>query len=328
MESLSIAIIGCGLAGLSAAQLLNQSGLKVQLFEKSRGTGGRMSSRRTGIGVLDLGTRYITAQDPRFLKTLHDWQEQGWVQPWSTPVHVVQNGQINSINKRQERWIGIPSSSAITRGLLGEIPAHFNCRIAEVFHGEDHWILQDTADNTYGPFSHVIVAVPGPQASALLASSPLLAHTAAHVSMEPVWSVMLGFNGLLETHLEAAMVHDSPLEWISSDRGKPGRNNTMDTWCLQANHHWSRKNLDQPKDWIIEQLGAAFAQVLNCPIPDPTFSMAHRWLYGSSVRKQEWTVLADPESGIYACGDWCLNGQVESAWLSGQETARRLLENI
>jgi len=38
--------------------------------------------------------------------------------------------------------------------------------------------------------------------------------------------------------------------------------------------------------------------------------------------------LADAGLGLYACGDWCLSGRVEGAWLSGQEAARRLLENL
>ena len=32
--------------------------------------------------------------------------------------------------------------------------------------------------------------------------------------------------------------------------------------------------------------------------------------------------------GLYACGDWCLSGRVEGAWLSGQEAARRLIEHL
>jgi len=42
-----IAIIGTGIAGLSAAQALTDLGHVVQLFDKSRGSGGRMSSKRS-----------------------------------------------------------------------------------------------------------------------------------------------------------------------------------------------------------------------------------------------------------------------------------------
>ena len=38
--------------------------------------------------------------------------------------------------------------------------------------------------------------------------------------------------------------------------------------------------------------------------------------------------LADSDLGLYACGDWCLSGRVEGAWLSGQEAARKLLEQL
>ncbi|MCF5443365.1 FAD-dependent oxidoreductase, partial [Pseudomonas syringae] len=42
----------------------------------------------------------------------------------------------------------------------------------------------------------------------------------------------------------------------------------------------------------------------------------------------EWGALSDADLGIYVCGDWCLSGRVEGAWLSGQEAARRLLEHV
>ena len=37
-----IAIIGAGIAGLSAARALHKAGHTVHLFDKSRGSGGRM----------------------------------------------------------------------------------------------------------------------------------------------------------------------------------------------------------------------------------------------------------------------------------------------
>jgi predicted NAD/FAD-dependent oxidoreductase len=43
--TLNIAIIGAGIAGITAARTLANAGHKVQVFEKSRGAGGRMSTR-------------------------------------------------------------------------------------------------------------------------------------------------------------------------------------------------------------------------------------------------------------------------------------------
>ena len=57
-----IAIIGTGIAGLSAAQALIAAGQNVELFDKSRGSGGRMASKRTDAGSVDLGAQYFTAR--------------------------------------------------------------------------------------------------------------------------------------------------------------------------------------------------------------------------------------------------------------------------
>ena len=41
-----IAIIGAGLCGLRCAEVLQTGGIEVQLFDKSRGVGGRLATRR------------------------------------------------------------------------------------------------------------------------------------------------------------------------------------------------------------------------------------------------------------------------------------------
>jgi renalase len=79
---------------------------------------------------------------------------------------------------------------------------------------------------------------------------------------------------------------------------------------------------------VIERLHGAFAELVDCVVPAPEFTLAHRWLYARPAQAHEWTALADAGLGLYACGDWCLSGRVEGAWLSGQEAARRLLENL
>lgn len=328
MSLVSIAIIGTGMAGLSAADALHNAGITVQLFDKSRGSGGRMASKRSDGGVLDMGTQYFTARDLQFQAAVRSWQARGWVAEWSPRLYQARNGQLSPSPDEQTRWVGMPHTSAITRGLLGELPIHFACRITEVFRGPSHWTLQDANGHSYGPFSHVIVATPAPQASTLLAAAPILASTAANVQMEPVWSVALGFDTPLATPLEGCFVQEGPLEWLSRDLGKPSRDNSLDTWVLQASGAWTRQHLDLPKEAVIEQLSQAFAEWLGDSLPSASFTLAHRWLYGRTLQAHTWGALGNAGIGLYACGDWCLSGRVEGAWLSGQEVARRILLEI
>lgn len=324
----SIAIIGTGLAGLSAAQTLTAAGHDVQLFDKSRGSGGRMASKRSDAGSLDLGAQYFTARDRRFVEVVQQWQARGWVEEWTPSLYNSQAGQLSPSPDEQVRWVGTPRMSAITRALLGALPVHFSCRITEVFRGDQYWTLLDADGESHGPFSHVLVATPAPQASALLAAAPKLAGAAASVAMEPTWAVALAFDTPLDTRVEGCFVQDSALDWLARNRSKPGRDRQFDTWVLHATSAWSRQHLDLPKEAVIEQLHGAFAEMIGCAVPPPSLTLAHRWLYARPAQAHQWGALADADLGLYACGDWCLSGRVEGAWLSGQDAARRLLEHL
>ena len=310
-----IAIIGTGIAGLSAARALRDAGHVVQLFDKSRGSGGRMSSKRSDAGALDMGAQYFTARDRRFVNEVQRWQSNGWAEQWKPQLYNFKSGELTPSPDEQIRWVGTPRMSAITRALLDDLPVQFSCRITEVFQGKRHWNLLDADGGNHGPFSHVIIATPAPQATALLAAAPKLASAAAGVKMDPTWAIALA-------------VQDSALDWLARNRSKPGRDTVLDTWVLHATSAWSKEHLDLPKEAVIEHLHGAFAELLHSAMPAPSFSLAHRWLYARPSSAHEFGVLADADLGLYVCGDWCLSGRVEGAWLSGQEAARRLIEHL
>lgn len=321
-----IAIIGAGIAGLAAAQALDAAGLPLRLFDKARGSGGRLSSKRSEAGSLDLGATYFTARDRRFATAVRDWQARGWIAEWRPALYEARHGQLGPSPDSQERYVGTPRMSALTRGLLGELPATFGCRIREATRRDGRWWLVDEQGERHGPFAAVVVATPAPQAVPLLAAAPVLAGRAASVAMEPTWAVALGFETPLQTPVEGCFVQDGALDWFIRDGRKPGRQTALDTWVLQAASGWTRAHQEQPAEAVADALLGAFAELIGCPVPAPRLRLAHRWLYARTAQAHAWGVLADVDQGLYACGDWCLSGRVEGAWLSGREAARRLLE--
>ena len=62
------------MAGLSAANRLREAGADCTVFEKSRGLGGRMATRRAGSLQFDHGAQYFTARGVRFQSRLSRWQ--------------------------------------------------------------------------------------------------------------------------------------------------------------------------------------------------------------------------------------------------------------
>ncbi|MHC4933632.1 MAG: FAD-dependent oxidoreductase, partial [Planctomycetota bacterium] len=80
---MKIAVIGAGTAGLTAARQLVARGHAVTVYDKSRGTGGRMSTRRVSPWIFDHGAQYFTAREPEFQRAVRKWLEQGVVLEWS-----------------------------------------------------------------------------------------------------------------------------------------------------------------------------------------------------------------------------------------------------
>ena len=64
------AILGAGMAGVTAARTLVQAGHQVSVFEQAPYVGGRMATRDTPWGSFDHGAQYFTVRDPRFALAL------------------------------------------------------------------------------------------------------------------------------------------------------------------------------------------------------------------------------------------------------------------
>ena len=60
----TVAIVAAGMSGLACARTLTDQGYAVTVFEKSRGVGGRMATRRTQHDItFDHGAQYFTTRD-------------------------------------------------------------------------------------------------------------------------------------------------------------------------------------------------------------------------------------------------------------------------
>lgn len=324
---LHIAIIGAGLAGISAARSLDEAGHQVVLFDKSRGSGGRLSSKRTDFGNFDLGAQYFTARDHSFRQELKTWLDAGHVEEWTPRLYQFDQAGLRLSDDDQQRFVGFPRMTAWSRALLEGLQLVSSTRIEQVqADAEGRWLLLDDQQATHGPYDRVIVATPAPQAVPLLQAASQLAHTASQVQMLAGWTLALSFGAPLDTPVDACFVRQGAIDWISRNSSKPGREGP-DNWVIQSTPDWAAAHLEDSKEDIIRQLQQAFADVLGLQLPTVDFAHAHRWLYARPDQQCDWGALAAPELGLYACGDWCLGGRVENAWLSGQQAAKTLLSH-
>lgn len=326
-ESRSIAVIGAGVSGLTAARILQDHGHTVTVFEKSRGRGGRAATRRADDLQFDHGAQYFTARNPVFRQQVDAWQENGVVEPWRASIGRLVNGEILASPDSTERFVAAPGMNALGRHLAQSLDVRTETRVAPFHQRDDRWALLDGNGDALGSFDFVIVSAPAPQARELLqTAAPDLAEQAALVTPLPTWTVMMAFADDHRLPYQGLFFDAGPLSWAAQNSSKPGRNGN--TWVLHASAEWSQAHLGAPRDQIAGQLADWFCATTGLDRSSVTHLDGHSWLYSLFANPLDVGALWDGATGIGACGDWCQGARVEGAFLSGQAVAGRLLGTL
>lgn len=323
-----IAVIGAGLAGLFAARTLQDHGLDVTVFDKSRGVGGRLATRRAASGVFfDHGAQYFTVRDCRFARYVRSWMETGLVQPWEAKIVEIRDGQVVADKSEHQRYVGAPAMNSIAQHLAAELKLTRETRVKKLLRHDSHWRLLADDGRDLGTYDYVVMNCPPKQVADLLPTGHSLAEVVAKVEMEPCWTLLVELEKPLELDFQAAFIHDSPLGWIAADNSKPGRPEGL-TWIMHANADWSERHLEDDADDVLAELLDAFSEATGEHIADPITIAAHRWRYAKPKRALDQPCLWDSVTRLGACGDWCGGPRVEGAFLSGAAMAGSLLRHI
>jgi predicted NAD/FAD-dependent oxidoreductase len=311
MGKASVAIIGAGMAGVAAAARLGAAGWRCTLFDKGRGVGGRMATRRAGDFVFDHGAQFVTARGPRFAAMLAGWTASGHAAPWFADAHV-----------------GMPGMSAMAKALLGDTPLQGGCEVTGLRRDGAGWTVYAAAGPVAvagnGSFDWVVLAAPAPQAAKLVASAGATLPGLGDVVYAPCWALMLGFDGPSGLAADQIRRDAGAIAWVARNASKPGRDPAREAVVAHASPSWSRTWLEHAPETVAPALCAALREAHGVTA-DPRFMAAHRWRYALVERAAGAPCLLDAGSRLGACGDWCLGPRVEAAFDSGEAMADALL---
>lgn len=307
-----VAIIGAGIAGLSCAGVLAEAGHKVSLFDKGRGPGGRMSTRRVftamGQAHFDHGAPCFSARDARFAHAVRAWSARGLVAPWP--------------EAGDDMWVGVPGMNVLVRDMGSRHNVEFGFLVRGMVRQNDMW--QVAGENvTRRGFDAVVVAVPAEQVASLVTLHDFaMARTAFLARSQPCWTAMFAFDAPVATDRNLFQ-NVGNLAWACRNNAKPGRG-PMECWVVQADVHWSSDHIESTSDMVSHALRAMLEQCVGAPLPTIVHADAHRWRYARPARGAH-GVLWNGQIGLGICGDWVSGGDVESAWVSGYELATDMI---
>jgi len=328
----TVAIIGAGMAGLIAARTLWDHGIAVRVFDKSRGVGGRLATRRTDQGVrFDHGAQYFTARDSRFARYVRSWIDDGLVAPWCGRIVHLRSGAVLADKTDTARYVAQPGMNSLAKHLAKGLDCCVETTVASLHRlATNQWRLTDDQGGVLGDFERVVCNCPPQQAAQLLTGHSPIADRAASVTMNPCWAAMLHVeSGSSDSDFAGAFVDASPLSWICRDSDKPGRGVAQgSTWVLHASAPWSIEHLEDPADQVCEQLVESFVQATGRPLGKRHYAAAHRWRYAIPANPLEDACLWDATEGLGVCGDWCGTARVEGAFLSGMAIAGEILREL
>lgn len=306
-----IGIIGAGMAGLACAEELTSLGHDVRLFDKARGPGGRMSTRRmptsAGEAHFDHGAQYFTARDEAFRRQLAAWVAEGVAAPWPSAG--------------SDAYVGVPAMNAPVQLMANGHSVHWATPVTRIVRSDDGCrLMLETSEAV--DVDMAVVATPAEQAAELLASvAPVLAARARATVSEPCWTVMLAFSEAVAVAQDCWRNGDV-IGWAARNSSKPGRIGP-ESWIVHASPAWSRLHLEASPEWVATTLKRALSDLLSIALPAIAGESCHRWRFARSGADGS-VALLDRSRHVGVCGDWLIGPRVEAAWLSGMALAEQI----
>ena len=310
----SIAIIGAGISGLRAAQLLH-SQANVTIFEKSRGVSGRMSTRYNGDYEFDHGAQYFTVKTQEFSTFLHPYIQDDIVTPW------IPDGLPE---EERKKYVATPRMNSLCKAMAKDLNVKLGTRVGSARFDDGHWTLTDDAEASLGEFDGLIVTIPAEQARAILGRDAAAGiKTVSHIAN---FTLMAGLSEIWSGPWEAIRPDNEIIGWATVNSSKPGRDIDYTTLVIQSRNEWAETHKDADRDWVQAQMITAFRAATGIDVTDAEVLSLHRWLYANVAAALGSDMYTEPARKLIIAGDGCLGGRVESAWKSGDAAGRKAAE--
>jgi len=315
----SIAIIG---AGFSAATLSYFIKKDLDFYEKSRGAGGRCSTRRVeDVGLFDHGLQYIKNPNPEFKEMLSDCSV------WQGNFKIFENNQLKN-DADKERIIHENGNNLLIKNLFKNKNIFVNKELKSIEKKSDH--LQLTfKDETQEQYKTVVITAPFQQAYNLTKQFTENFFSNFNFSMQPNLTVMVAFNKSLKLDLSAiTFENDDVLGFAANENTKKKNliNKDLELWTIQSSLKYAVKNIKEyrnNKQILIDEILKNFSNKLKINISKEQihYSDIHGWLYAYNLNTSSPNCYWDSHLRLGICGDWFSGGNAENAFFNAKKLA-------
>ena len=318
-----IAIIG---AGFSAGILNYFLKEEVDFYEKSRGIGGRCSTRKVDdVGLFDHGLQYIQNPDHEFKNILHDHSI------WQGDFKIFKDDRIQNDISKKERIIHVDGNNLLVKNLFKGANIFANKELKNIEKKSDYLHLTFN-DNTEKDYKTVIITAPFQQAYNLTKKYTEHYFSKFNYLMQPNLTLMVAFNKSLNLNLSAvSFENDDVLGFAANENTKKKVliNKNLELWTIQSSLKYALKNIQEyriNKQNLIDEMLKNFLTKLRIEIKTENinYSDIHGWLYAYNLNSDVPNCYWDNDLRLGICGDWFSGSSAQNAFLNAKLLAGRL----
>ncbi|WP_310490025.1 FAD-dependent oxidoreductase [Chamaesiphon sp. VAR_69_metabat_338] len=338
---LEIAIVGAGMAGIVCARELQAAGQQgIAIFEKSRGVGGRLTTRRMFDTCVDRGTCYISPKGAEFQSLFDRLIAANIVEIWTDTTHTLTAaGEILADPDLYPRYVTPNGMNQIAKYLATDLDLRCGQRAISIVPDGNLWRLKlEGTESAEILTRQVILAIPAPQAVDLLAPladilpGEFLAALKA-VDFYPSIAIAAGYTPIQLAEWETAYpqvkavtcTDDPILAWLGVDSSKRHQP-APPAFVLQSTAKFAAK-YPHPEDTAAASL-AMLERASDRFLPwfrESQWQQPHLWRYAfpKSPRVDDFLSI-DLPAPLFCTGDWCRGRKVEDAYLAGLAVANAI----
>ena len=316
MPELPVVVVGAGIAGVSCARVLAAAGVAVELRERAFVPGGRMASRTLRGRRVDLGASYLTCRTQEFGEVVADWTDRGLARPWADRFAVRYSHGWGWSSIGPVRYGSAGGLRSLVEDLAAGLTVRTSTEVSDIGPGP-------TVDGD--PAAAVVLAMPDPQASDLLAEE-LVDEVAAVADRDfrPALALAAGWPERVWRDVNGVFVRDDPVITRVADDGRR-RGDGAPVLVAHTLAEFAEPYLDAPQE-ATEAVLDGMLRVMEIE-QRPEWVHLHRWSLATPAdARDEPFHLGDARVGL--CGDSWGPPRVETAWLSGRALGLALLDRL
>ena len=325
----NVAVIGAGITGITLANLL-QKKFNLTVFEKSRGVGGRMATRRAEPYQFNHGAQYFKIENKEFKDFMQPLILNKIIKPLEANQIEILNKEVikrTKIYNKQYFTAESKMNSVVKYLINNNFSIKLLCKIEKIIKENDKWFVIDSGQVSFGPYDWLIITIPPNQAKEILYNNFKFLDIFKKIKMRSCYSLMLGFDKFEEFDFDTALFLDEDVQWLSI-RKIILENKEYYNLLINSSYNFAEQNINGSKDKISDYLIKQVSDILKCKLNNYEHKALHFWKYAMSEKNNNLGSLLDEDLKVIVCGDWCMNGKVEGGFLSAKDAVNKLLKYI